>query len=53
MSDTNEKQALVEEIQQRIKLLVSADYLSEPEKVSVLREALCIIDDAKKEEAAQ
>jgi len=48
MSDTNKKQTLVEEIRQRIQLLVNADHLSESEKVSVLREALCIIDDAKK-----
>ena len=53
MAEENEKQALVEEIRHRIQLLINADYLSESEKVSVLRGALSIIDDIKKEETAQ
>lgn len=53
MSEENEKQVLVDEIRQRIQLLVADTGLPEAKKVEVLREVMGIIEDSSKEQAVK
>ena len=47
MSDTNEKQALINEIQAEIEKLLQADHISEPEKIDRIRKASKELEDKK------
>ena len=50
MSENNEKQGLIQEIQDEVEKLLQAENLSEEQKVSALRAVLRIFDGEKKED---
>ena len=53
MSERNENQALIREIQIKVDKLLFADNISEEEKVATLRAALQIVGNNKNEEVIQ
>ena len=53
MVEEKQKQALIEEIQRRIKYLISTDRISDTEKVVIARKALSIIKDGQREQVVK
>ncbi len=49
MSEDEKKQELIEEIQRRIKYLISTDEISDSEKVTIARKALNLIENGERE----
>jgi hypothetical protein len=49
MSEDKEKEELIEEIRKRIRYLVSTNEISDSEKVTIVRNALNLIENGEKE----